>query len=40
MGALLPIGVLIAFACQDELVAEGEMPIGNEIAFSLAKDSA
>ena len=40
IGVMLSIGMLITFACQDELVAERQMPAGNEIAFALAKDSA
>ena len=39
IGVMLSIGMLITFACQDELVAERQMLAGNEIAFALAKDS-
>lgn len=40
MWALAPIGMLAAFSCQDDLVAE-QQPVasGDEIAFSVASDS-
>lgn len=40
MWALAPIGMLAAFSCQDDLVAERQpVASGDEIAFSVASDS-